>query len=465
MSFALDAYSAMPVWIQNAALSLYGLRVQRTRYGRVQRETLRRLRDSERFDAAALEHLQLSALSAVVARARREVPFYRERLPAAIEIQSLADLRKLPLLTKDEVKAAGLRLSSEAVPRSRRMEIHTGGTTGKPLTIYCDRETVQRNYAFFARFRLWAGVPTDGRVATFAGRRIVPADSSGPYWRTNLFARTRLFSSYHISTTTLDAYLDALAEFSPALIDCYPSSIEPLAVRALERGLRSIRPRAVITSSETLFPETRHAIEQAFGCPVFDHYGAAEMSAFITQCENGSYHVNPEFGVVELLRDGEPVGPGEQGEIVATGFVNPVMPLIRYATGDRAVSGETACACGRHFPTISMLEGRMDDVVITPDGRRVGRLDPIFKAVSSLYETRIVQDRVDHLRVEVVLRGELPVDEERILVDELRARVGPAMSIDVVRVDAIERTGSGKLRTVVNLCDPHRRARAETRGE
>lgn len=450
MSLALSAYSAMPWWVQNGLLSAYGLRVRWLRYGRVQQKLLEDLRRSQWLDAETLRSMQLKALKETIARAHAEVPFYRNQAFARPTLRSLEELREFPILTKDEVKAAGRRLTSEQSGR-RLLEIHTGGTTGKPLTVYCDRETLQRNYAFFARLREWAGISPRARVATFAGRRIVPADAGPPFWRHNAAAHTLLLSSYHISPRSVDSYIDALAKFKADLIDSYPSSLVPLADRLLETGTTSIRPRAIITSSETLVAEIKHRFEQAFGCPTFDHYGSAEMVALVTMCEQGKYHPNPEFGIVEVLRNGEPVRPGEQGEIVATGFINPVMPLIRYSMGDSAVLGESGCACGRNFPVLERIEGRMDDVLITPDGRHVGRLDPIFKAVASLYETRIVQDRLDHVTVEAVIRGELPAAEERVLLEELQARLGSAMLIDFVRVPAIERTAGGKLRAVVNL--------------
>jgi phenylacetate-CoA ligase len=250
----------------------------------------------------------------------------------------------------------------------------------------------------------------------------------------------------------------SLTEFGPDLIDAYPSSIEPLARFVLERGIRSIRPRAIITSSETLSPEVRAIVSEAFEAPVFDHYGAAEMAAFITQCQHGSYHPNPEFGIVEILQDDRPVLPGETGEIVATGFINPVMPLIRYRTGDLAVVSDRACACGRAFGVIDRIVGRLDDVVVTPEGRRIGRLDPIFKCVSSLREARVLQDGEDHVTIEVVVAHGLPDAERRELVHQASLRLGPSMRVDVAIVDAIPRTRAGKLRMVENRVSPRRHA-------
>lgn len=449
---ATRVYAAAPVWMQNLMISAYGLKLRRLRYGAGQRKALDALRQSERLGVEALQELQLRELNRVIALARETVPFYAGRGLPVEPLRNLAELGRLPLTGKSDLRQPAAVITSSRYRGVHLEEVHTGGTTGTPLTIYCTRDILQRNYAFFGRFREWAGIGPDARVATFAGRILVPpGQTRPPYWRHNLAARTLLFSSYHISPATVGAYVDALERFRPQLIDSYPSSLEPIARYILARGGRLRQaPTAIITSSETLTPEVRDLLERAFGCKVFDHYGAAEMAALITQCEAGSYHVNPEFGIVEVLRDGMAAGPGEAGDLIATSFINPVMPLLRYVTGDSAIQGTGPCACGRAFPTLLGIEGRRDDVLITPDGRRIGRLDPIFKAVASLHETRIVQDAADHVRVEMVLTGELARDEEASLRRELANRLGPAMRIDLVRVPELPRTARGKLRAVVN---------------
>lgn len=446
------AYSKAPVWVQNLLVSAYGVRLRRLRYGRTGHETLSWLRKSQWMSEEELRDYQLSTLTELVASAASDVPYYRRRGLEGIDFESFDQLREIPLLTKSEVQRVGRDLISTRYRWRDLSEVHTGGTTGKPLAIYCDSPTLQRNYAFFSRFKEWAGIEDGARVATFAGRTVVPPGAGEPYWRHNRAANTMLFSSYHISRSTIPSYVKALVDFAPSLIDSYPSSIEPLARYIVERGITSIRPRAVITSSETLFPAARSVVERAFGCRVFDHYGGAEMAALITQCEEGTYHVAPEFGVIEVIANGQPVAPGERGEIVATGFINPVMPLLRYATGDYGVPGNGhKCGCGRAGQTLMQIEGRMDDIIVTPEGHLVGRLDPIFKAVSSLSETRIVQDEVDHVRVEIVATESFTRAMEQELLSQLRARIGNEMRVDIVRVQSIERTARGKLRTTVNL--------------
>lgn len=444
----LRGYYAMPVWMQNLMLSAYGLRLRFLRYGRYHRRSLAGLLSSQWLSRDLLLESQLSQLNKMLSHAATNVPFYRDqRLPGCVA--DLTALSDLPILSKSDIRRAGRELCAPIRAR-RLLEIHTGGTTGTPLTIYCDRATLQRNYAFFSRLLAWAGVSPGCRVATFAGRAFIRPDQDGPpYWRSNFASNTLLMSSYFLSPQTVDAYIERLVSFKPNLIDAYPSSIEFVARRLLRTEDIRIKPKAIITSSETLTPQVRDLIERAFGCTVFDQYGSAEMAAFVSQCEVGSYHVNPEFGVLEIIRDGRPVATGESGEVVATGFINPVMPLVRYATGDMAVRGGGSCPCGRAFPTLERIEGRMDDVVITPDGRHIGRLDPIFKSSTLIVESRVVQDARDHIRVEVVPDVGYSDADEAALLSELQRRLGPTMRADVRRVASLPKTASGKLRMVV----------------
>lgn len=443
-------YDRAPVWVQELMLSGYGAWLSHLRYGGGHGAYRDALARSEWWSARELRQWQSAELGRVLARARRVVPWYRERLPDpggdAIDL-----LPRIPLLTKEEARQARARLVATDLPERRRLTIHTSGTTGSPLDVRCDRTALRRNYAFFARSLRWAGVGPHPRVVTFAGRTIIPAQqASPPFWRRNRAGNALLCSSYHLAPSSLAAYADAIAEFRPELIDSYPSSLAPLARHLLEAGDTRIRPRAIVTSSETLDAGTRGVLELAFACRVFDQYGAAEMGAFISQCEAGSYHAHPEYGIVELLDNGRPVAVGETGEIVATGFVNGVMPFIRYATGDRAVRGEGPCRCGRSFPVLARVVGREDDVLVTPEGREIGRLDPVFKGVAGLLETRIVQDRADHLRVEVVVAEGWGPREATLLLEALARRVGPSMRLDLVPLPRLPRGPGGKLRTVVN---------------
>lgn len=336
-----------------------------------------------------------------------------------------------------------MRLRERSVPQS------TGGTTGTPLRYFVTPSAMQYTYATYeVRFRRWAGVAMGDRMASINGRKIVPiAQAKPPFWRHNLAFNQIYLSAYHLSEEHVPAYVERLERFDPEVIVGYVSSVHLLAEHILRQGLTGVvRPRAVLVSSETLFPQMRADIEAAFGCPVFDGYGLGELVAFITQCPHGGMHISPEYGVVEAVPvDGE-------DHLVATGLFNRAMPLLRYDTGDVVRLGDPGrrCTCGRGLPLVDELVGRADDYVSTPDGRRVGPapLSLAFQSIRGIREAQIIQDEIESAVVLLVVTDEFDDEDRASLSAELRARLGEAITLDIQLTDQIPRTVWGKRRLV-----------------
>jgi phenylacetate-CoA ligase len=210
--------------------------------------------------------------------------------------------------------------------------------------------------------------------------------------------------------------------------------------------------RVAITNAEPLFPHQRQAIEEAFRCPVRETYGMAEIVVDASECDAGALHLWPEVGWVEVSSGGTLSRLG-RGELVCTGLLNVDMPLIRYRTGDAASvaspHAERACACGRRLPTIDGIEGRIDDTLVTHDGRRIGRLDPVFKSRMPIVEAQIIQETLDRVRVRYVPASDFTRECGEQVIDEIRARLG---QIEVVleATDRIPRGANGKFRAVIS---------------
>jgi len=449
-------YYSSPVLVQNVAVSGYGFYLHRTRYGGGARQYFRELLESQRYSEAELRELQRGCLRNLVLHAVETVPYYRDlfsrnRLVPG-DIRDLCDLGKIPILEKETVRSEAGRFLSDGVS-GRILRLHTSGTTGSPLTILCDVESRRRHYAFLSRFRQWFGVSLGMPRATLCGRIVVsPGRENPPFWRYDASEKNYLFSSYHLSKKNLSHYSSALRRIEPEEICGYPSSVYAVGRHARDVNGGLPRPRLIVTTAETLLAFQRETIERAFSCPVTDQYGCTEMALFISQCEHGSYHVHPEYGIVEVLDERDrPVAPGEEGEVVCTGFVNRAMPLIRYRIGDRVVMGGESCRCGRSFPVIQKIEGRTDDILVTPDGRRIGRMDPIFKGLGEIVETQIVQTDRDTLTFRIVKGEGFREAHENTLHEEIRKRVGREMKILFQYVPEIERDRNGKFRSVVSL--------------
>jgi phenylacetate-CoA ligase len=408
---ALAVYHRLPGPLRDVAASVHGRRLRAWRYGP---ETDR-----------------------LVAEAREREAWEQDRWTAWLQARLPADLADRPIQEKEQVRADPRSFVVGDV--ADLYEEHTSGTTGTPLTLWWDRDAVRGWYALFeARARGWHGVSRHETWALLGGQLVVASDRKRPpYWVWNAALHQLYLSAWHLAPDTADAYAEALRRRAPTHVVGYPSALATLAHLATDLP----QPKVVLTNAEPLLDHQRAAIQEAFGCPVRDTYGLAELVVGASECEAGTLHLWPEVGLVECV----------DGDLVATGLLNAAMPLVRYRVGDRLAGPVRweACACGRGLPTLPRVEGRDDDVVVTPDGRRLGRLDPVFKADLPLVEAQIVQDRPDHLRLRVVPDRPLSEDDRTALVRRVREHVGD-MEVTVEELDRIERDAAGKFRAVVS---------------
>jgi len=450
-------YFNSPVVIQNIMAFLYGYKLYRERYVGNYNKYFSSLMQSQWNSKENIESQINKRFVEICNYAVTAVPYYRGLCQKGVifpdKIKSIADIDRIPILSKEPLRENPEQFLAEGFSPKNTIVINTSGTTGKTLRIFVDPDSRRYSYAFYSRLKKWAGIDCKLPNVTFAGRTIVAPDTNKPpFWRRNLKMNNHLFSSYHLSPHNLKFYVKKLLEIQPHFIDSYPSSIYTLAAYMQENHISGIRPKAIITSSETLFDYQLKTVEEVFKCPVFDQYGCAEQVVFVSQCEKGSYHIHPEFGIVEFLReDGTRAEPGEQARLICTGFTNKAMPLIRYDIGDTGVlSPDQNCPCGRNFPVIEHIVGRTDDTLIMRDGRRVGRLDPVFKGLISIKETQIIQEDLDNVTLKIVPGNNYQPEEADIIVYELKKRLGSKTNITTEIVREIPRTSAGKFRAVIS---------------
>ncbi len=447
-------YYGAPVVAQNALVSLYGYARARQRYGGTYPDILREVEAVRRLDAADVDELQRERITDLVCKAARQVPYYRDLFGQmgvdAADIRTTDDLSRLPILTKQDVRRNAARLLAEDGRPYWTTE--TSGSTGTPLTISLDAYAYRLSMALLESHEANHGIVRTDRRATFAGRLVQPVgDDCPPFWRYNRAEHQMLCSAYHMSDGNLPGYITALERFRPVEIIGYPSAIYALAdyCRRMDRTI-AIPLKAVVTNSETLFDWQRETIEAYLHAPVYDYYGTAESVVFSAQCRERRYHVEPLMGVAEVVDEqGNAVVPGGQGRLVCTTLSNSMMPLIRYEIGDSVVRAVGDCACGRRGPTWQAVIGRNDDVVVTPQGRPVGRLDHVFKGTKGIREAQIAQQAPDRLTVRVVPDRDYEPAVAATIIQNTRERVGPGMEVVVELVPAVPRTSRGKFRGVV----------------
>jgi phenylacetate-CoA ligase len=435
--------------------TLRGYYLRAWRYGPGTDQLVSNAIERDRWTADRWKTWQEERLAFILHRAATQVPFYRQLWTGRRrrgDRRSWEYLEHWPVLEKTPLRASPRAFVADDCRPRWMFHEHTSGTTGTSLDLWWSRATVRQWYALFeARCRLWYGVSRHDRWAMLGGQIVVPVHARrAPFWVRNVALHQLYMSSYHLAPDLIPAYLNELASFLPRYLLGYPSSLYEVALAALRLD-RRVPMDVVVTNAEPLFPYQRRALEQAFHCPVRETYGMAEAVTAASECESGSLHLWPEVGWTEFVDGDTPATGNGPADLVCTGLLNPDMPLIRYRVGDRATRGPTGdeCRCGRRLPTLRALDGRADDVLYTRDGRRVGRLDPVFKTRLPILEAQIIQETLARIRVKYVPAADYSAAAGRRLVDELQARLGD-VEVVLESTDAIPRTPSGKFRAVVS---------------
>jgi phenylacetate-CoA ligase len=448
-------YPRLPIFLQNAACWYYGKKESLTRFGTTFDRHLRELTDSEHWSAAEIEAYQNEKLRVLIRYAYENVPYYRERWKSLKlspnDIRCREDLPKLPVLTKEDVRANFDRLVSQSADRSRLVFKHTSGTTGKALHFYVTKEAIPFQWAVWWRHRLRFGVGPGAWHANFTGKRVVPLKQSAPpYWRWNRPMHQALLTMHHLTPAKIPSVVEFLNSHPFEFYSGYPSIIHMLALHAMEAGLAlHSPPRAVFTGAENMLNFQRRDIQKFTGAVLTDQYGCSEGCGNASQCSEFVYHEDFEFGMVE----GAELQLGNLTKsILCTGFASREFPFIRYEVGDTGVwqEDEKQCSCGRHSRVLLQIEGRRDDYIITPEGMRVMRFDYVFKDLLNAKEVQIVQERLGEVRVRVVRRPAYSTNDEMMIDREIKCWISPALKVQFEYVSEIERESNGKFRAVVS---------------
>ena len=386
-------------------------------------------------------------LGALLDHAVTNVPWYRDTLgPYRNQIPEMVeslDISELPLLTKEDVRRNYDLLRADDYPKYRPTTTETSGSTGTPTKFMLDAESNVHQFAAIWRVLNWAGYRFGQPYADMTG--FLPKnDGLWQYdWRTNCLH----LSSFNFKKEHIPAYVDRLRKFNPVFIKAYPSALHLFCRWLVELGIDDYRPRRVLTCAESLLDHQKALFEQTLKCPVYDFYGQNERGALISTCELGTYHVHEEYALTEFV----PTDQSGTASIVATNLHNWAMPLIRYRTDDLAELGDQSpCRCGRTYRTVKRIYGRIEDVVVTPDGRHVGRLDAAFKYSPGIRMSQVVQDRPSDIEVRIVRADTFGQSDLDTLKRELRARLGPAIGISYVYVDDIAPGRNGKVKFMVS---------------
>jgi len=405
-----------------------------------------------------IDRLQNENLRALLKHAYDTVPYYRrvfrERGLSPSDIKSVDDLVKLPILTKADVRNNFGDLVSRGFPKNKLISYQSGGT-GDQIRFYITKEQFSWETAAELRAYRWAGYRLGDRCLMFWGSPIDLARHAGIIKQfTSKLERMLVLNTYVVSDEVLGKYVCLMRRFNPEIIRGYASSVYMMAKYMLERNIDYVRPRAVITSAETLLDYMRKTIEDAFGCPVFDIYGSREIGAIAAECEmHTGYHISAENVVLEFVRDGEHVAAGEDGVILVTSLRNFGMPFIRYVIGDVGKPSDDVCSCGRGLPLLASVEGRVSQFMAVYD-KKLKRVIPVSTAGPGLFggilmyvpieNYRIIQESLDRVVIKAVKEKGYSQRHTDLIVAHVRKFLGDNITVEVEFVDYLPPLPSGK---------------------
>jgi phenylacetate-CoA ligase len=384
MDILRGAYVRSPRFVRNLLAPAVALVPTGFKFGRTYRTWRHRIsRAAADPHFAEMEHL--AALRALLTKAHAGSPFYREMIekifgpefdPATID---LAGLRRLPVLDKSALRAAGDR--ALAVPP---WQVDPGDTSGsnteKPFCFYLDKDRSGREMAFV--YDAWGRIGFDENTtrACFRGFSLQIDGKRIHEWDSAL--RELRLSVFPLTVNDAAIYLDLIDERRIQYLYGYPSAIQ-LFCRHMRRLGRTPRLpiKGILPISEPIFDHQRAFIRDVLGNPAFAcFYGLSEKVLFAVEVpgQDGVYEFNPLYGLAELVDgQGEPVTePGKEGRLVGTGFLSTGMPFIRYDTGDfaRLVALPTA-ANGQRLRVSHLAPRRKPQYLIAADGERVVTTD------------------------------------------------------------------------------------------
>lgn len=418
---------------------------------------LRRLRRTQWDAPAVVRARQEDALRRLVDHAATTCPYYRASwAEAGVDpraIRSLEDLRRLPLVSKDDIRASADDMVSARYRKAELRPAKTGGSTGVSLLVHCDEPAIQKRAAAALRSDEWSGWRLGQPMAAAWGNPPVPAT-----WKARLRAtlkeRIIYLDTMRIDEPAIERFLAQWDRLRPGLLFGHAHSLFILAEYLLASG-RTLRPKGIVATSMMLLDHERRVIEQACeGVPVTNRYGCEEVSLIACECEqHRGLHLNADHVITEFLRDdGSPCSPGEDGRLVVTELINYGQPLIRYELGDRGVPSDRRCPCGRGLPLMEQVTGRTADFLRAEGGFRVQGISIIENTLTKLpgiRQMQIVQEEPLRLQVHLVPGPGWGPEVAAELESTLRGILGQGMAIDLLPGERIPQEKNGKYRFTI----------------
>lgn len=411
-------------------------------------ETYNLVKDFETADEEVVRAYQNLKFKELVKFAYENVEFYRELYDKnnidMNDINSIDDITKLPIITKEQVMESGDKIISKNSDKSKLRYITTGGTSGKPMGIYTDYDNEIIEWANVVGFWSRIGYSLESSRAVFRGKKL-PNIDKGKYYYYDPIKKELSISTFHMDDHNMYEFYNKLNQYKPEFFHGYMSAIMTFTKFLEKNNLKlKYQLKAILATSENIYDHQRKFIEEYYNTRVFSFYGHSERLIFAGECEVSTYyHVNPIYGIAEIVdKNNNTVKNGESGELIGTGFFNKHMPLIRYKTGDIArFKKNNKCECGRNHQIIERVEGRWkQEMLVKKDGTvfSMTALNIHSEIASRIEKFQFYQDTPGQIIMNIIPLENTTVEDLNLLVNEINNKIGDGIEITINIVDSIE---------------------------
>ena len=444
-----------PRLVKSTVGSMLGLLPPAILLGKRYRENYSFLRQAQWWSEDRVKEYQFDKLKVIIELAYNKTKFYHTLCDEVGfqpgDFNSLENINRLPTIDKQIVIENFSDICTEGTKDWDVDFGSTGGTGGGPLYLYLHAKRSAVEYAYLTTSWNRVGFKVGMPMGVIRGKSM-RADRNGLWHDYDPILRHHYYSSFHISDENMKRYLEHMTGIGACFLHVYPSSVAALARFCRRAGVRPPdNIRGIIAESEIVYPEQQQMVEEVFGCRYFSCYGHTEKLVLAAECEySHDYHVWPTYGYFELLDDkGNPVStPGQRGEIVGTGFINTVMPLIRYRTGDWATYvGDHCEGCGREHTIIRDIRGhRTQEVLIAADGSEISwtALNMHDDTFLNVRQFQFTQETPGKAVLRIVPRDGFNGNDTKRIKRNLCRKLDGQLTFTVEQVDSISLSPRGK---------------------
>lgn len=411
------------------------------KYGKEYRDTYKFLLKSENWNVKNKKEYQLNKLKEFVKYCYENVPYYKELFDKEnidLNIKNIDEIKKIPIITKEIIRRENEKLVSKKYVNKDILESSTGGTTGIPLKLYSSKKVNRKDKAYIDFYWSKIGYKVKGinKIAIIRGEK--PNKGISERIGTKL-----ILSSYMLKEDNILFYIKALEKFNPDYIHCFPSAIALIAKHLNDNSIKINldKLKGILTSSETLYDYQKEYVNKIFNVPIYDFYSQSEKASIaISIGNNRKYYFDQTYAFNEQ----------NDGVIISTGFINDVMPLLRYNTED-------ICEVVNHSRELietNKIEGRMQDYLIGKNGEKISLSatnfhDDIFKDIIEFQYEQNVKGKVN---LKIVSKENYK-DLEILKLNVIKL-LGNVLDVEIKKVEKIKNTNRGKKMLLIqNLKD------------